>query len=127
MPMMFSSRVPRQLEANAFSRALGAARAAGRELIDLTVSNPTRAGIVASPELIGVLADLRSVNYAPEPFGLAAARQAVVEDYARRRVQTSADRIVLTASTSEAYALLFKLLCEPAGDAVLVPVPSYPL
>jgi aspartate/methionine/tyrosine aminotransferase len=32
----------------------------------------------------------------------------------------------LTSSTSEAYALLFKLLCD-AGDAVLVPRPSYPL
>jgi alanine-synthesizing transaminase len=37
------------------------------------------------------------------------------------------DRIVLTSSTSEAYSILFKLLCEPAGDAVLTPVPSYPL
>ena len=33
---------------------------------------------------------------------------------------------MLTASTSEAYAFLFKLLCDP-GDAVLVPAPSYPL
>ena len=127
MPMMFSSRVPRQLEANAFSRALGAARAAGRELIDLTVSNPTRAGIVSAPELFAALADPGVAHYAPEPFGLAAARQAVVEDYARRGVPTSLDRVVLTASTSEAYSLLFKLLCAPAGDAVLVPVPSYPL
>jgi hypothetical protein len=37
-----------------------------------------------------------------------------------------ASRVVLTASTSEAYAFLFKLLCDP-GDEVLVPVPSYPL
>ena len=124
---MFSSRVPRQLEANAFSRALGAARAAGRELIDLTVSNPTRAGILSPPELLAALADPRAAQYAPEPFGLAAARRAVAGDYARRGVRTSADRIVLTASTSEAYSLLFKLLCAPSGDAVLVPVPSYPL
>jgi aspartate/methionine/tyrosine aminotransferase len=124
---MFSSRVPRQLEANAFSRALGAARAAGRELIDLTVSNPTRAGIVSPETLFAALADARVAHYAPNPFGLPAARQAVVADYARRGVTTASDRIVLTASTSEAYSLLFKLLCAPAGDAVLVPVPSYPL
>jgi aspartate/methionine/tyrosine aminotransferase len=33
---------------------------------------------------------------------------------------------VLSASSSEAYSWLFKLLCDP-GDAVLVPQPSYPL
>ena len=53
---MFSPRVPRQLEANRFSRALGAARAAGRELIDLTISNPTRAGIVYPEGLFAPLA-----------------------------------------------------------------------
>ena len=124
---MFSSRVPRQLEANAFSRALGAARAAGRELIDLTISNPTRAGIVYPEELFAPLAGAAAAQYAPEPFGLLAARQAVAADYARRGVSARPERIVLTASTSEAYSLLFKLLCAPAGDAVLVPVPSYPL
>ena len=36
------------------------------------------------------------------------------------------ERILLTASTSEAYGFLFKLLCDP-GDEVLVPQPSYPL
>ncbi len=124
---MFSPRVPRQLETNAFSRALGAARAAGRELIDLTISNPTRAGIVYPEGLFASLASAGVAHYEPEPFGLLTARQAVVGDYARRGVRTTADRIVLTSSTSEAYSLLFKLLCAPAGDAVLVPVPSYPL
>jgi alanine-synthesizing transaminase len=124
---MFSPRVPRQLEANAFSRALGAARAAGRELIDLTISNPTRAEIVYPEELFASLASAEVARYVPEPFGLLTARQAVAGDYARRGIRTTADRIVLTASTSEAYSLLFKLLCAPAGDAVLVPVPSYPL
>ena len=121
---MFSPRVPRQLEANRFSRALGAARAAGRELIDLTISNPTRAGIVYREGLFASLGSTDVAHYAPEPFGLLTARQAVVGDYTRRGVRTTADRIVLTASTSEAYSLLFKLLCAPAGDAVLVPVPQ---
>lgn len=35
-------------------------------------------------------------------------------------------RILLTASTSEAYAYLFKLLADP-GDEILTPRPSYPL
>jgi alanine-synthesizing transaminase len=124
---MFSPRVPRQLEANRFSRALGAARAAGRELIDLTISNPTRAGIVYPEGLFAPLASAAVAHYTPEPFGLLTARQAVAGDYARRGVSIRPEHIVLTASTSEAYSLLFKLLCAPAGDEVLVPVPSYPL
>jgi aspartate/methionine/tyrosine aminotransferase len=55
------------------------------------------------------------------------ARTAVASDYARRGISVAEDRIVLTASTSEAYSLLFKLLCAPSGDEVLVPAPSYPL
>ena len=124
---MFSPRVPRQLEANRFSRALGAARAAGRELIDLTISNPTRAGIVYPEGLFAPLASAAVAQYTPEPFGLLTARQAVASDYARRGASIRPEHIVLTASTSEAYSLLFKLLCAPAGDEVLVPVPSYPL
>jgi aspartate/methionine/tyrosine aminotransferase len=124
---MFSPRVPRQLEVNALSRALGAARAAGRELIDLTITNPTRAGIDYPPQLFAPLASAAVAQYAPEPFGLLTARQAVAADYARRGVGVRPEHIVLTASTSEAYSLLFKLLCAPAGDEVLVPVPSYPL
>ena len=64
--------------------------------------------------------------YAPEPRGLRAAREAVAADYARRGATVDPDAIVLTASTSEAYAWLFALLTDP-GDAVLVPEPSYPL
>ena len=54
------------------------------------------------------------------------ARQAVSADFARRNVRAPAERTVLTASTSEAYSLLFRMLCDP-GDEILVPRPSYPL
>jgi alanine-synthesizing transaminase len=124
---MFSSRVPRQLQANAFSQALSAARAAGRELIDLTISNPTRSGIDYPARLFAPLSSPEVADYRPEPFGMRSAREAVAADYARRQICTSWDRIVLTASTSEAYSVLFKLLCAPEGDQVLVPAPSYPL
>jgi hypothetical protein len=50
----------------------------------------------------------------------------VSEDFARRGLTVAPDEIALTASTSEAYSLLFKILCDP-GDEVLVPRPSYPL
>src|SRR6185436_1427423 len=73
------------------------------------------------------LADSAALRYQPQPFGLETARVAVAGDYARRGIGADAAHIVLTASTSEAYALLFKLLCEPAGSRVLVPAPSYPL
>src|SRR5439155_10067727 len=77
-------------------------------------------------DLLTPLGDARGLTYNPHPFGLIDARRAVAADYERRAIEIAADRIVLTASTSEAYSLLFKLLTDP-GDEVLVPRPSYPL
>ena len=77
--------------------------------------------------MLGALADRAAGRYDPTPLGLPEARAAVSRDYARRGIGVAPDRIALTASTSEAYSVLFKLLCEPDGDAVLVPSPSYPL
>ena len=68
-----------------------------------------------------------ALTYRPSPLGLREAREAIAADYARRGCGIDADRIVLTASTSEAYSMLFKLLCEPGRSGVLTPVPSYPL
>jgi aspartate/methionine/tyrosine aminotransferase len=124
---MFSTRVPSSLTHNALALALRAAKAASRPLLDLTVSNPTKAGFDYPDTLLQSLASAQSLVYEPEPFGLSSAREAVVRDYARRGLAVDPERIVLTSSTSEAYSLLFKLLCEPAGDNVLTPTPSYPL
>jgi alanine-synthesizing transaminase len=124
--MRFSSRLPADLTTNRLTAALAAARAAGRPVIDLTESNPTRAGFNYPPDLLAPLAAPRGLVYAPEALGIPAAREAVAGDFARRGLTVPADRIVLAASTSEAYSFLFKLLCEP-GDEVLVPIPSYPL
>ena len=123
---MFSRRVPDDRQPNRLSRALARARQSGA-LLDLTISNPTRAGIRYPADLLDGLANPASLDYAPAPFGLPAAREAVAAEYGRRGLGIGADRIVLTASTSEAYSLLFKLLCEPGGSSVLTPVPSYPL
>jgi hypothetical protein len=98
----------------------------GRAFVNLTESNPTRAGFDYPADLFASLADRRALVYKPEPFGGIEARRAVARDYARQGLAVSPDRIVLTASTSEAYSLLFKLLAD-AGDEVLVPRPSYPL
>ena len=77
-------------------------------------------------DLLRGMSDPRALSYEPQPFGLIDARRAIAADYARRGIDVDEERIVLTASTSEAYSLLFKLLCDPA-DEVLVPRPSYPL
>jgi alanine-synthesizing transaminase len=123
---MRSSRLPADLAPNRLTEAVARRRAGDGDLIDLTESNPTRAGLAYPADLLGPLAGDAALAYAPQPFGLESARAAVVADYARRGVATRLDRICLAASTSEAYAWLFKLLCDP-GDRVLVPRPSYPL
>ncbi|MCC7033244.1 MAG: pyridoxal phosphate-dependent aminotransferase [Acidobacteria bacterium] len=123
---MISSRLPRDLAPNAVSRAVAARRASGAPVIDLTESNPTRVGIPYPPDLLAPLADPAALTYDPQPLGLPMAREAVTREYARQGLAIDPSRIALTASTSEAYALLFKLLCDP-GDQVLVPEPSYPL
>ncbi len=123
---MFSTRLPPDATPNALTRALERVRASGAELVDLTQSNPTVAGFTYPPNMLAPLADTAALSYEPTPFGLPAAREAVSRDFARRGVKVPAARVVLTASTSEAYAILFKLLCNP-GDRVLVPAPSYPL
>lgn len=122
----FSSRLPRELAPNALSQAVAALRAAGEPWLDLTETNPTAVGLAYPPDALRALADAGALRYAPDPLGLLAARERVAADYARRGLDVAPDRIVLTSSTSEAYGFLFKLLCD-AGDAVLVPQPSYPL
>lgn len=123
---MFSGRLPFHTGPNALARALEALRAQSIDVADLTQSNPTRAGLPYPDGLLAPLADAAALRYEPHPFGLPAARAAVARDQRRRGVTVDAADVVLTASTSEAYSWLFKLLCNP-GEAVLVPSPSYPL
>ena len=124
---MFSRRTSWNLSANAFAARLEAARAEGRELLDLTESNPTRAGLRWPPErLSAALAWPGVAGYQPDPRGAPGARRAVAAYLEARGAAVGIDRILLTASTSEAYAHLLKLLCDP-GDDVLVPAPAYPL
>jgi alanine-synthesizing transaminase len=123
---MFSARLSHGAARNRLTVALEQRRVAGLPIVDLTLSNPTRAGFIYPPGLLTPLADQRGLRYDPMPFGLPDARKAVSDDFARRGSSVPPERIVLTTSTSEGYSLLFKLLCDP-GDAVLAPRPSYPL
>ena len=122
----FSGRLPASSEVNAFTRALDRLRASGTPLVDLTESNPTRAAIPYPADVLTELTNPASLRYDPDPVGLREARVAVAADHARRKVLVHPDDVVLTASTSEAYSWLFKLLCDP-GDTVAIPRPSYPL
>lgn len=115
------------MELNRLTHAVRSARAAGGALYDLTITNPTAAGISYPASILDPLANPAGRVYDPQPFGLRTAREAVATDYAGRGISVAPERIVLTASTSEAYSLLFKLMCAPHGDSVMVPVPSYPL
>lgn len=123
---MFSSRLPENVATNRLTEAVRARRARGESFVDLTESNPTRAGFDYPSDLLAPLAEARALRYTPSPLGAIDARRAVSADYARRDIAVSPDRIALTASTSDGYSLLFKLLAD-AGDDVLVPRPSYPL
>jgi aspartate/methionine/tyrosine aminotransferase len=122
---MFSSRVPSSLVGNALSRAVARRREHGPAFVDLTESNPTTT-FGYDVALLARLADPAVLGYEPHAFGLPSARAAVAGDYGRRGIAVAPQRVVLTASSSESYSFLFKLLCDP-GDNVLVPVPSYPL
>jgi aspartate/methionine/tyrosine aminotransferase len=123
---MFSSRFHWDPSPNRLTRLLAEQRRAGAAILDLTESNPTQAGCAYPAEVVQTLADPRALQYDPQPAGLPAARQAVCRYYAEAGHSVAPDRVLLTASTSEAYAYLFKLLADP-GDEVLVPRPSYPL
>ncbi|HEX6640438.1 MAG TPA: aminotransferase class I/II-fold pyridoxal phosphate-dependent enzyme, partial [Thermoanaerobaculia bacterium] len=91
-------------------------------LHDLTVSNPTRVGLAyPEDELAGALARGARAKYDPDPRGIRSAREALAAE-----LHCDAGDLILTASTSEAYSFLFKLLTDP-GDVVLTPTPSYPL
>jgi alanine-synthesizing transaminase len=127
MMRVFSSRLKWDSQPNPLSILLAEKRRNGASILDLTESNPTRASLAyPGDELLAALADPRALLYDPDPRGLLAAREAVSQYYAQRGVDVPASRILLTASTSEAYSYLFKLLAD-AGDEILVPRPSYPL
>jgi len=132
---LFSKRLPPVHEVNRVTRALAART---RPHLDLTVSNPTAVALrsggadlfsdgAGDAALLAPLADPRGLVYAPDPKGLPSARLAVSNWYAAQHgVLAPPERVVLTASSSEAYGWLFKLLADP-GDAILLPAPSYPL
>ena len=125
-----SGRVPHDFSPNPLQSLLLEKRCAGIRVLDLTATNPTRLGLpVADARALAALSDSRAAGYEPDPRGWLTARESVAAHYGSRAGSGSPidpGRIVLTSSTSEAYAHLFRLFCAPE-DEVLIPRPSYPL
>jgi alanine-synthesizing transaminase len=123
----FSARTGWDVGESSFAAAIREARATGRSLIDMTVSNPTVCGFEYDAEaILAPLSNARALVYDPDPRGMLSARKAVAGYYGDRGADVDPDAVVLTTSTSEGYGYLFRLLCD-AGDEVLVAQPSYPL
>src|SRR3954471_7074709 len=121
---MFSRRTEWNLQPNRLTLAHQEALSGGRKIIDLTISNPTRAEIKYDESaILEALANPKSLDYDPQPKGLLSAREAVSQYYAPT---IDPESLILTTSTSEGYSFFFRLLCNP-GDEILVPKPSYPL
>ncbi len=123
----YSHRLPWLAPRNPYGLLLAERRRAGASLLDLTITNPTEAlpdyPHAAIARANGAISDF---TYQPSALGMLQARSAVAGWYAGQAMLLDPRRIALTASTSEAYSTLFKLLCDP-GDEVLIPNPSYPL
>ncbi len=127
MSQRFSSRTGWDLGESRFAEAIRRARAEGRRLIDLTVSNPLCVGFDYDAEaILAPLSDPRALVYDPDPRGNAFGSRGGAGYYADHGAEVDPDAVVLTTSTSEGYGYLFRLLCD-AGDEVLVAQPSYPL
>ncbi len=124
--MRFSRRTHWNTEETALACAHRLRREAGRPIADLIASNPTRCGFAYPANLLEALTDPRALDYDPQPMGSLAARQAVCAYYASHNAALDPGQIVLVTSTSEAYSFLFRLLCDP-GDEILILQPGYPL
>ena len=132
---MLSSRLPKDLSPSPFFAELErvkaqvsaeTARGEGLPFIDMTVSSPVKAGLPVEMDAAVESARSGFGCWNPDAAGWKSAREAVVEYYRERGGNFTAGQILLTASTSEAYSVLFKTFCDP-GDVILTPMPGYPL
>ena len=124
--MTFSQRSSWNLQVNRLTATLEEKRHRGDRVIDLTLSNPTQAEFDYPQEIGEILGRVGGTGYRPQAAGLPEARRAIQGYYAEKGIEVETEQLLLTASTSEAYGFLFKLLADP-GDELLIPRPSYPL
>ncbi len=125
--MNFSRRTDWHRRQNRLADCLETRRSSGKTIIDLTSSNPTECGFhYPQTPIVDAFSNPELVDYQPDPHGLISARKVVSDYYQTKGQSVDPATIFLTASSSEAYSHIFKLLCN-VNDAVLVPQPSYPL
>lgn len=123
----FAKRTDWPLSSNRITAVMEGLRRNGAAILDLTESNPTRCGFAFPNEMIlNPLGNEDNLCYEPLAQGSVKAREAVSGYYRTKGFDVSAENIILTSSTSEAYSHLFRLLVN-AGERVLFPRPSYPL
>ena len=132
---MLSSRLPKDLSPSPFFAELERVKASvlaecaganAEPFIDMTVSSPVKAGLPIDMDAAVESARKDFGCWNPDAAGWMSTRDAVVEYYRERGGNFDAGQIILTASTSEAYSVLFKAFCDP-GDVILTPMPGYPL
>ena len=126
---MLSSRLPENLSPSPFFTELENIKAVVRnepDFIDMTVSSPLRVGLTFDLAPAVEKAKSEFGTWVADAAGRREAREAVAEYYRERGGAFTAGQIILTASTSEAYSVLFKTFCDP-GDVILTPMPGYPL
>jgi alanine-synthesizing transaminase len=124
---MYSDRFDWDMSPNALSRILLDKKARGEKIVDLTQTNPTQVGLQYDADnILAALSQNEAMMYEPGPRGLLKARRAIARYYEDYGEHIDTDAVFLTAGTSEAYSMVFKLLGNP-GDEILVPRPGYPL
>lgn len=120
-----SKRLPEDLSPTPFFTELEHLKQS-KDYIDLTISSPIKVGLTIDLEHAVNCAHKNFANYAPNAMGANFARKAVESYYKERGGAFCAGQIMLAASTSELYSVLFKVFCNP-GDVILTPMPGYPL
>ncbi len=127
MENRISKRIPADFTQNEVSGLVAEFKQRGTPFLDLTVSNPSQAGLCAEEgPLHECFSSITPTTYDPDPQGLPSARQHVASWLSGGGFQADAEALWLTSGTSEAYGYLFKLLAD-TRDAVAIPQPSYPL
>lgn len=112
---------------NRLTQALHQCRREGSAVLDLTLANPTAADLpYPGRDILAAFQHPDLLRYDPAPFGRRETREVLAAWLRTRGLPADPERLVLTASTSEAYAWLLKLCTDP-GDEVIAPTPSYPL
>jgi aspartate/methionine/tyrosine aminotransferase len=135
MPTRSARSVPVAARVHRFSYAIRnivseakAVEARGMRVRYLNIGDPVAFGFQTPAHLveaaIGAMRDGHN-GYLPSP-GIPSAREAVAEDYRRRGVNVSAERVLITTGTSEGIDLALNALVND-GEEVLVPSPTYPL